>query len=113
MDARVLATELALMAAKADVKDAMDVLGALEIAPIHVRITAPKAAGIRALDHVRAAQAVQEIATEVAFNHATEHVLTPAQIRALGHAQPTAKEIVRDVPPPVKQVALETVPMIV
>ena len=108
MDVKVLATELALMAVKADVMDAMDVLVAPEIVPIRARITARKAAGIRVLEHVKAAQVVQEIATEAAYSHVLDRVLTPVQIHVLEPVQPTVKEIAQDALPPVRQVAQET-----
>lgn len=113
MDVRVLATELVLMDVKADARDVVDVQDALEIALIRARITAPKVVGIRALDHARAAQVVRVIVTEVAYNRAMELVLTPAQIHALNHVQPIAKEIVQDALPPVRQVVQETALMTV
>lgn len=113
MDVKVLATELALMAVKADVTDAVAVQAALAIAPIRARITAPKVAGIRAQEHVKDVQVVQVIATEAAYSHATERVLTPAQIHASELVQPTAKVIVQDALPPVRQVVQETALMTV
>ena len=111
MDVKAHAMELALMAVKVDAMDAMAVLDALATAPIRARITAPKVAEIRALELVKDAQVVQEIAMDRVCNPAMERVLTPAQIHVSGHAQPTVRETAQAALLPARQVVQETAPM--
>lgn len=113
MDVKARATELALMAVREDVRDVVDAPDVPEIAPILALILAPTAAEIRVQDHAKVVRAVPEIAMETVCSHATEHALIPAQIHVSKHAQLIVRETVQDVLPRVKQIAQETVPMIV
>ena len=90
MDAQVRAILLALMAAKMDVTDVVDVQA-----------------------HVKDARVAQGLVTEVVYNHAQAPAQTRVYKHALELAQPHVQETALVVQPHALQTAIHTAPMTV